>query len=629
MKDKLLELLKIKPYRYISKEFLISKTSKEFYISLIQSTSFLDEDSKLSLRIFCVINDITSYPNCLKCNKKITKEPTTFVNLTAQDYTNQFCSSECFNSYQYDINSIVNTTLDKEFLLQKINTLKTTIILRKPYLMDMCKLYLKTLNINYSKLKLDEMIYFIKNNLKDIPKCYCGNNLNYINSGRYHKYCSQNCNVQSNETKNKRISTLLTKYGTTNVSFNEDVLKKIKLTNLKKYGVDNYTKTEEYRKRIQSGDIKRRQPDYEMIKIKNKRKFYDSLFTERLEGKFKPLFTFEEFIGVGIKRYPFECLKCGEKTESRIDDGSLPRCPICEPFLDSGGQSKIESDFLNFIKNAYNNEVSSRNRDIITPYELDVLIKDKNLAFEVNGLYWHSEKQGKGRLYHLYKTKLCNEKGIRLIQIYEDEWLNKTSIVKDKIKSLLGLIKNKVYARECEVRLISESEKNKFLNKHHIQGEDRCNIKLGLFKGKHLVSVMTFSKLRKALGGLHKENHWELSRFASLRKVSVIGAAGKLLKYFETNYKPEYIKTYADKRWSKGDLYYKLGFKLERESFPSYYYMDNTYKVRYHRFKFRKNTLKTQLVQYNDFDSEWKNMKNNGYDRIWYCGHYVFTKTYK
>jgi hypothetical protein len=44
------------------------------------------------------------------------------------------------------------------------------------------------------------------------------------------------------------------------------------------------------------------------------------------------------------------------------------------------------------------------------------------------------------------------------------------------------------------------------------------------------------------------------------------------------------------------------------------------YKNREHRFKYRKSELSKLLEYYNHDISEWENMKNNKYDRIWDCG---------
>ena len=75
------------------------------------------------------------------------------------------------------------------------------------------------------------------------------------------------------------------------------------------------------------------------------------------------------------------------------------------------------------------------------------------VGIEYNGLYWHSEEMGKDRNYHFNKSLECYDKGIRLIHVFEDEWLYKQDIVKSKIKHILGLNTNeRVYARKCYIK---------------------------------------------------------------------------------------------------------------------------------------------------------------------------------
>jgi hypothetical protein len=174
------------------------------------------------------------------------------------------------------------------------------------------------------------------------------------------------------------------------------------------------------------------------------------------------------------------------------------------------------------------------------------------------GDYWHSEKY-KPSEYHLNKTLECEKIGYKLIHIFEYEWLNKQDIIKNKLNFYLNSYKECIYARKCMVKEISVSDKNKFLNKYHIQGEDKSKIKLGLFYQDELVAVMTFGKPR-----FNKNYEYELIRYATSKHV--IGGAGKLLKYFERNYKPKSIITYADRRFSQGNMYSKLGFTLDHIS---------------------------------------------------------------
>jgi very-short-patch-repair endonuclease/predicted Zn-ribbon and HTH transcriptional regulator len=298
----------------------------------------------------------------------------------------------------------------------------------------------------------------------------------------------------------------------------------------------------------------------------------------------------------------------------------------CQSCSKSDTKAEVEirqllSDYgVSYIKN---------HRQLIKPLEVDLYIPDHKLAIEYNGHYFHSEIQGKDRQYHITKTKRCEIEGVRLIHIFEGEWIKNSNLVKHKIKNILGLNRHKIFARKCEIREISKDVKKKFNEKYHIQGDTVSCINLGLFYKNRLVQVMTFSKLRKSLGNASKEGSYELARVSSVRGFNIIGGSSKLLKYFERTYNPTYLLSYADRRWSVGDVYHKLGFTLTKISQPNYWYFhkSNTLKL-YHRYKFAKHHLNKLLGKYNPDDSEWINMMNNGYDRIWDCGNYVFVKHY-
>ena len=156
--------------------------------------------------------------------------------------------------------------------------------------------------------------------------------------------------------------------------------------------------------------------------------------------------------------------------------------------------STAEFDILFFLENQGIN-VESTNRKLLHGLEIDILCEDKKIGIEFNGNTFHSEVFGKKESnFHLNKTILMNNSGYSLIHIFEDEWEIKKDIVKSKLKHIFGLNTNleKIHARKCEVKLIGDYEKNNFLNKNHIQGEDRSNISLGAFYSENLVAVMTF-----------------------------------------------------------------------------------------------------------------------------------------
>ena len=441
--------------------------------------------------------------------------------------------------------------------------------------------------------------------------------------GKYRLFCSTKCSTNNPEIRKKIQETSMERYGTINPCKNKEIREKLvksqslldfkpitakrKKTCLKRYGCEHASQNKEIK---------------EKTLISHKNYIYNSF--KKFQDRIIPMFTIEEFTGCGYdKDYKWKCVKCGKVFQCNYADGRIPRCYTCYPKLHALEENKL----FYFISSL--GVTIDRNRRNLKGKELDVYIPEKKIAIEYDGIYWHGETvSGKDSTYHLNKTIECEKKGIKLIHIFEDEWLNKKEIVKSRLKHILNKIKYSIGARQCTINIISIDLKNKFLNKYHLQGEDKSAIHLGAFYKNRLVAVMTFSKLRKALGQNDIKNSWELSRFATIKNFTITGIANKILSHFEKTYKPTYIISYADRRWSKGNLYYKLGFKMDHISNPSYWYLKAGIIKRIHRFNFRKNVLKDKLDVFDPTKTEWENMQNNKYDRIWDCGNYVFIKTY-
>lgn len=284
--------------------------------------------------------------------------------------------------------------------------------------------------------------------------------------------------------------------------------------------------------------------------------------------------------------------------------------------------SKGQDSVKVFIEDELGFKCSVNNKKLLEGIELDIVVDDKNVAIEYNGLFYHSENMGKHSSYHLDKTIISENKNIKLIHIFEDEWINKKDIVKARLRNILGVSKNKIYARKCVIKEIDSKVKSNFLNENHIQGDDKSSIRLGAYYDNELVGVMTFSKLRKSLGYSNtNSNEYELLRFASN---SVIGLVGKFLKHFIKNYNPNKIISYADRRWSPialNTVYSKVGFKFVKATKPNYWYTKN-YKVREHRFNYRKDILVSK--GYDSNKTEFEIMSELGYDKIWDCGSFKF-----
>ena len=210
---------------------------------------------------------------------------------------------------------------------------------------------------------------------------------------------------------------------------------------------------------------------------------------------------------------------------------------------------------------------------------------------------------------------MCEKIGYKLIHIFEHEWISKREIVKEKLKAILGIDQEKVYARKCIVKEIESKEKNKFLNKYHLQGEDKSKVKLGLFYKDELVACMTFGKPR-----FDTIAKYELIRYATSKHV--IGGAGKLLSYFRKHYFGTII-TYADRRFSQGNMYEKLGFTLLHCTQPNYWWVkDNKILSRYQTMK--SNLIKILGEKYDSSKTEFENMMTNDFYQLFDCGNKVY-----
>ena len=281
------------------------------------------------------------------------------------------------------------------------------------------------------------------------------------------------------------------------------------------------------------------------------------------------------------------------------------------------GTSHGEQEIAGFVKGIYDGAVFENCRNVIAPYELDVYLPEKRVAIEFDGLFWHSEAVGKDEHYHLMKTEKCLERGIRLVHVFEDEWKEKREIVEDRIRSILGIGQKRIFARKCVVKAISAKESNEFLEHNHLQGCCNSSIRYGLFFNGELVAVMTFGKPR-----FNKNYDWELVRYASKIGCHIVGGASKLLARFRKNHFGS-IVSYADRRYSDGHLYEKLGFVQVGVSKPSYCYVKGAQKL--NRYACQKHKLPALLGDgYDEELSECDNMVANGWSQVHDCGNFIY-----
>jgi very-short-patch-repair endonuclease len=439
----------------------------------------------------------------------------------------------------------------------------------------------------------------------------------------YLDYCSSKCSNSSELVRKKKEKSYISKYGVDNPSKSKEVIEKIQKTFEKKYGANPFS-IKEFQDKIKETNINKYGTPSPLNRKSSLRESMESDVIRNFTEKYKHLEIVEfdtfKWGDAGIK-----CSKCNEifsiskwnLYQRTKGDSNVEVCTICNP-IGSSNDTGLQAFIRKWLESK-NIHFEEGNRKILGGKEIDFYIKDLKIGIETNGLYWHSDKF-KYPNYHIEKTEFASEKGVKLIQILEDEIRETPKLVESRLSSIFGMNERKIYARKCEVREVDKKELLDFVKKNHMQGNAGCEVSIGLYHNDILVSIMTFGSLRKSLGSKHRENHWELIRFCNRHNMTVIGGASKLLKHFIKIHNPSEIISYCDRRWSDGKFYEKLGFELESKTRPNYYYVKNG--LRENRYKYRKDVLVSQ--GFDTQKSEKEIMTERGFLRIYDCGSYKF-----
>jgi len=322
-----------------------------------------------------------------------------------------------------------------------------------------------------------------------------------------------------------------------------------------------------------------------------------------------------------------KCNKCNNIDDYDLWNGRWHKvyCSICNPFIHDSSQ---ELEVYEYVKTIYSGNILRNYKyDNGNRKEIDIYLPDIKLGIEFNGELFHSfgttypnNASYENKNKHLNKLNDLNNLGITVMQINSSEW--EDDIKREIWKSIINVKINKViayHARALTVISLDNDTKDNFLIHNHLQGTDKSSVRLGLKDSNNeLLAVMTFSKAR-----FTDQFEYEMLRYSCKRNIRVNGGAGKLLKYFISKYSPNSIITYADKRYSNGNLYKKLNFTLKGSSAPKYTYIKNG--IHYHRLLMQKHKLKDRAdIKYDESKSETELLFEAKYRRYWDCGNYVF-----
>jgi hypothetical protein len=423
--------------------------------------------------------------------------------------------------------------------------------------------------------------------------------------------------LQSDEIRSKSRRTCLDKYGAPHPLASKQIQQKIKERSLDRHGVPYAMNLPVNQEKQRASFVNKHGVDNPMripgLKEKKLATLRDKMHERHQEILLERGYEILDKYTGSHKIHKYRHLECGTEFEFQVSQGiesAVPCCRVCHPVDPSRSQGEIE--LFTYVNHLCPDAVPN-SRSLIPPYELDIFVPSKNIAFEFSGLYWHSIDMKPDKNYHYLKWKMCKDLGIQLITIWDSEWLLKNQIVKRRIAHLLGVSdSSKIVARKCEIRQISTNNAKLFCDNTHLHGYTSSSIKLGAYFQDELVGVMTFGKRTISK---NSSCSWEIMRFCT--KCHIPGLASKLFKHFTRNWQVDDVISYSDNRWDTGRLYQTLGFVQKNIPRPGYAYTKDYLHLE-HRFKFTKSTL--VKMGYPQHLTEKEIMRDKGYSQVWDCG---------
>jgi GNAT superfamily N-acetyltransferase len=455
--------------------------------------------------------------------------------------------------------------------------------------------------------------------------------------------------TQSEEVKAKAIATNMERYGVSSTLQVPEIRKKIEETNIEKYGVKSQLCLEEVRDKSKEINREKYGCDYPMQSsiVAGKAK-------ATIRGKYVKNFkskNITEIIPIDFSTHTYKCVYCDDIFQAEnvsLNERAAaryPRCRKCFPVKDIKKYSIEEKEILVYLQSILPGVDIQHNVRGLLPsnprLELDIYIPSKNLAIEYNGLRWHGENLSKKKnTYHKDKSfNFWKEKNIRIIHIFSDDWKNFKEIIKLKLAHIAGASQHKNVLHARKLNIFSSSQENSisktkeisekvrdFYDKNHIQGAThKSQTHIYALHNKEIVATMSFSV---------QPTYVELERFCADNDFIITGIASRLLNFYidmmrnDPSLSAMPLVSFADICWThlEENLYTKLGFTLEKILPPRYWYFKPNTESKIHRFNFRKEKLAKKFGNFDFTLTEWQNMVNNNYDRVWDCGllRYVY-----
>ena len=369
----------------------------------------------------------------------------------------------------------------------------------------------------------------------------------------------------------KAVTTNLERYGYETPLLSETVSKKSRNTILEKYNTTHVMKVSTIKQKAlksyhtnRVAGLHNNMPKVDnpilpltSIDIENLLDYQDKLF-ELLTNKFKNRSTYS---------YTFlsEVLGISYTTIVRRINPNI--IPINRH---AGSIHEKTLDYLTSLGFKEGDDFIVNDRKSIAPLEIDFYFPKQNVGIEVNDIATHNTtinvfgSSPKPKNYHMEKSRLAKEKGIRLIHAWEHYFNNEQQyrVLQNAIKHALGLSEIHVYARNTYVKEVPNVSLKSFFNENNIQGFRGAKTAYALFDKKTDEVLMAYSV--GASHFAHNNYDLELIRGASKLDTTIVGGASKLWKFIiDSNPDVNSIVYYIDRNIYNGSSIGSLEGNLE------------------------------------------------------------------
>ena len=232
-----------------------------------------------------------------------------------------------------------------------------------------------------------------------------------------------------------------------------------------------------------------------------------------------------------------------------------------------------------YVKNIIDNKTKTQNtHNILKSFlmsletefnetEFGLFVSDNAIVRYANGFYC-----GKNSIDNEW---FVDDSKKRVIYVYDFEISDnrKFGIIKSLIRHAVGETKDRIYARNCELKEITNKDARDFLNENSLFGHRNANITFGLYYKDELVMVYSFG-----YNFYGKSKHVEVIRVCTKKDTLVVGGSSKCLNYFKTKYKDIFEKQglvfYVDKIHQDGRSLKDFKFVRHEYGVMNYWNMD-------------------------------------------------------